>query len=312
MPAVILTGGFRHSNELPKAVSTDVATLRGAGRYAGGKIDLKDCYEAWIPDPNLDSRPDVKGAVRLSEADDITVRVMTGRTPLGRRLAMVGGVDMVVTISGKRHTEVVVEQALELGLPVLPIPDAGGDSKDLLERYRGRIASAFDAGALDRCLKRVSSEMGGHPELAAAAVVELLQTAKVGRCLVLLPYDDEHNSLYTSSIEPAIARQMIPVRLDRLPKSEAIYASFADAIRASSALIADITQLNENVMYEVGYAHGRGMTLPIYTRDATRLDQLPVYFRTLNVRLATGETPVERLIDDYLRSVKTNPLTATS
>jgi len=69
-------------------------------------------------------------------------------------------------------------------------------------------------------------------------------------------------------------------------------------------VIADITLLNENVMYEVGYAHGRGLTPLMYTRDAARLEQLPVYFRTLNVRLATEATPVNILIDDYLRSFK--------
>jgi hypothetical protein len=44
----------------------------------------------------------------MTEKHCITVRVMTGRTALGRRLAMVAGVDMVVTICGKLHTEVVV------------------------------------------------------------------------------------------------------------------------------------------------------------------------------------------------------------
>src|SRR2546430_5285645 len=34
MSAVIVTGGFRHSNENPAAVSTDVAALRGGERYA--------------------------------------------------------------------------------------------------------------------------------------------------------------------------------------------------------------------------------------------------------------------------------------
>ena len=29
MPAVIVTGGFLHSNKKPKAVSTDIAALRG-------------------------------------------------------------------------------------------------------------------------------------------------------------------------------------------------------------------------------------------------------------------------------------------
>jgi len=43
----------------------------------------------------------------------------------------------------------------------------------------------------------------------------------------------------------------------------------------------------------------------IYTRDADRLSRLPVYFRTLNVRLASDATPVDVLIEDYLRSLKT-------
>jgi hypothetical protein len=306
IPAVIVTGGFDHSNQDPGAVSTDVAALRGARRYAEERrVDLKDCFEAWIPDPGLDQRPDVRGAVRMSEADGIAVRVMTGRTPLGRRLAMVGGVDVVITISGRRHTEVVVEQALELGVPVLPIPDAGGDSRVLLSRYHERIAAGFEPGALDRCLAQVSQSISRNREVAADAVVGLVRTAKVGRCLVLLPYDGEHDTLYTSTIEPAVARHIIPVRLDLVPKSEAIYTSFADAMQSSSAVIADITALNNNVMYEIGYAHGRGLTPLIYTRDADRLSRLPVYFRTLNVRLASGATTVPSLVDEYLRSLKT-------
>jgi hypothetical protein len=303
MSAVIVTGGFRYSNKNPNSISTDVAALRGAQRYAAKHtIDLKDCYEAWIPEPDLDSHKD---AVRMSEADGVAIRVIAGRTALGRRLAMVAGVDVVVTISGKQHTEVVVEQALELGVPVLPIPNADGDSADLLNKYRTRIAASFDPGALDRCLVEISEAIDSNPEIAAGAVVDLIQTAKVGNCLVLIPYDDEHESLYTSTIEPAVARHMIPIRLDRLPKSEAIYTSFADAIQSSAAVIADITALNENVMYEIGYSHGRGLTPLIYTRDEARLTQLPVYLRTLNVRLVSDNTPLNILIEDYLRSLKT-------
>jgi hypothetical protein len=304
MPAVIVTGGFLHSNEKPAAISTDAAALRGARRYAQEHgIDLRECYEAWIPEPRLDKRPDVGGAVRMTEQDGITLQVMTGTTPIGRRLAMVGGVDLVVTISGRTHTEVVVEQALELGIPVLPIPDAGGDSQDLLENHRERIAASFGPQALDRCLQQISRTIRDDPRAAARAVIALMQTAKVGKCLVLLPYDEEHNALYTSSIEPAVSKHMIAVRLDRLPRSEAIYSSFAQAIQSSSAVIADITTLNENVMYEIGYAHGRGLAPLIYTRTADRLDRLPVYFRTLNVHLAT-DMRLQSVIEDYLQSFK--------
>jgi hypothetical protein len=303
--AIIVTGGFRHSKEEATAISTDVAALMGARRYADDHpgIDLKDCFEACIPAPDLDDRR-VEGVVRMTAGDGITVRPMAGRTPLGRRLAMIAGADLVVTISGKRHTEVVIEQALELGLPVLPIPFAGGYSERLLKSHRKRIAAGFDPGALDRCLDDVSKAFDGQPEAAAKAVVALLRTAKVGRCLVLLPYDPEPLALYESTIRPAVERHMFSDRLDRRPKSEAIYTSFADSIRSAMAVIADITLLNENVMYEVGYAHGRGLTPLIYTQDAARLDHLPVYFRTLNVRVASAATPLGILIDEYLRDAK--------
>src|SRR5689334_15373713 len=76
-PSVIVTGGFHHSGENPDAISTDVAALRGARRYAEETgADLRRCYEAWVPDPALDDRPDLEGVVRLSAADGISVRVM--------------------------------------------------------------------------------------------------------------------------------------------------------------------------------------------------------------------------------------------
>ena len=75
-------------------------------------------------------------------------------------------------------------------------------------------------------------------------------------------------------------------------------------MRASTAIVADITTLNKNVMYQIGYAHGLGLTPLLYTRNAARLDELPVYFKTLNVRVASGKTTAVALIDAYLYSVK--------
>ncbi len=238
----------------------------------------------------------------MTENDGITLRVISGRTALGRRLSMVAGVDIVVTISGKKHTEVVVEQALELGVPVLPIPDFHGDSEKLLRDYRDRLAAAFNPGALTRCLNGLSQYAKAAPTSAADSVVELVRNARIGKCLVLLPYDPYHKALYTSVIEPAVLKHMIPIRLDEIPRSDAIYSSFGDAIRSSSAVIADITLINENVMYEIGYAHGCGQAPLIYCRDSSRLDRLPVYLRTLNVRVAGLDMDLERLIDDYLQS----------
>jgi len=305
MGAVIVTGGFFHSVDKPHAISTDRAALDGARRYSEEHTtELKNCYQAWVPEPTLDSRPDVGGVIRMTETLGITVSRVRGKTPLGRRLAMVRGVDLVVTISGRQHTEVVGEQALELGIPFFPIPNAAGDSEGLLKAYRERIAAGFEPGALGECLRRLDATINHQPGLAAQAVVALLQTAKVGRCLVLLPYDAEHEDIYRSTIEPAVSEQMMPLRLDQLPKSDAIYTSFAHAVDDATAVIVDITQLNENVMYEVGFAHGRGLSPLIYTRDAARLENLPVYFKTLNVRLVTHLAQLAPLVGQYLGEVK--------
>jgi hypothetical protein len=305
MPSVIVTGGFLHSDKDPHAVSTDAAALDGARRFAADRrVDLKDCFEAWIPEPTLDGRREDKAVRRMGKAEGITVVEMTGRTALGRRLAMVAGVDAVVTISGRVHTETVIEQALELGVPVLPLPDAGGDSRDLLLKYRQKIASRFKPDALEQCLQDVSRTIDADPDTAARAVASLIGAAKLGGCLVLLPYDAAHATLYAEVIEPAVEKHMKAVRLDHTPSSKSIYTSFADAMESCSAVIADITQVNENVMYEIGYAHGRGLTPLIYTESDARRQQLPVYLRTLNVHLATQATPASRLIDDYLSAVK--------
>lgn len=93
------------------------------------------------------------------------------------------------------------------------------------------------------------------------------------------------------------------MRLDRIPTSEEIYRNFVEAMRSAWAVLVDITLLNENVMYEIGYAHGRGLTPLIYTLDAACLDQLPLYVRALNVRLASEER-LGALIEDYLHAVK--------
>ena len=61
--------------------------------------------------------------------------------------------------------------------------------------------------------------------------------------------------------------------------------------------------MNENVMYEVGYAHGQGLQPLLFTLDPSTIDRLPVYFRTLNVH-AVSEKGLPDLIRDHLGEVK--------
>ena len=137
---------------------------------------------------------------------------------------------------------------------------------------------------------------------AADAVVALAKTAKIGKCLVLFPYDVEHKGLYASSIRRAVAKHMVPVSLADIPQSAAISAlpkRFGRLPRSSPT-----SQPPTRTSCTRWYAHGLGLTPLLYTRNAARLDELPVYFKTLNVRVASGKTTAAALIGAYLHSVK--------
>jgi hypothetical protein len=303
LPSVIVTGGFLRRGDHPHAISTDSAALEGAQRAARRRdVELRTLFEAWVPERRLDGYPDVDGVVRMTDDLGVTVRVIAGRTALGRRLAMVGGVDVVITVAGKRHTEVVLEQAIDLGVPALPIPHTGGDSKKAYDAYRDRIEAAFAPGVVKRCFELLNAR-GLQDPAAASSVVDVIRTARVGRCLVLQPYREGDEERYLSLIRPTVEEQMQAVRLKDIGGSQQIYASFFDAVAYSTAIIADITAMNDNVMYEVGYAHGRGLQPLLYTLDPSRVTRLPVYLRALNGH-AVSENGLPGLIREYLRDVK--------
>jgi len=303
LPSVIVTGGFLQGKKRPSAVSTDLSALEGARHVAKRRsIDLRTLFEAWVPEGRLDGRADIGGVVRMNEDLGITVRVASGRTALGRRLSMVAGVDVLVTVSGKTHTEVVLEQAIELGVPALPIAQTGGDSQKVYESYKDRIHSAFAPGSVERCFELLARQGLRDPN-AVQSVVDVIGSARVGRCLVLQPYTDADDDLYASVIRPAVEDHMQSVRLKDATGSQQIYASFFEAVAYSTTIIADITYLNENVMYEVGYAHGRGLQPLLFTLDPSRINSLPVYFQTLNVHAVTrAELPT--VVGEHLRDTK--------
>lgn len=70
--SVIVTGGFKCSTRHPHAVSTDTSALEGARRYSEeAGVPLQNAFEACVPEPHLDNRPDVGGAVRMTKGDGV-------------------------------------------------------------------------------------------------------------------------------------------------------------------------------------------------------------------------------------------------
>lgn len=139
--AVVVTGGFLYSENLPGAVSTDFCVLQGALKYAAEhKIDVRDCLETWLPDREAENDPQKKKVERFSEG---TVKELRGESAQTRRFSMVRGVDALLTVKGKKHTAMILDFALTINKPALPLAFTGGDSRIFYGDHSDRVWEWF-------------------------------------------------------------------------------------------------------------------------------------------------------------------------
>lgn len=81
-------------------------------------------------------------------------------------------------------------------------------------------------------------------------------------CFVLMPFAEEFDAIYRLLIEP-VAREMgmDVLRADQMTGPGFIIEQIRSAIQQARACVADVTNGNQNVLYEVGYAQALGKPL---------------------------------------------------
>ncbi len=88
---------------------------------------------------------------------------------------------------------------------------------------------------------------------------------------VLMPFTGELTEIYTTLIKPTIENNefgLVCKRADDIKSNRAIMQDIWKSVCEARLIIADLTGLNPNVMYELGVAHTLGKeTLIIYRKD---------------------------------------------
>ena len=88
---------------------------------------------------------------------------------------------------------------------------------------------------------------------------------------VLMPFTSDLTEIYTTLIKPAVENDefgLVCKRADDIKSNRAIMQDIWKSICEARLIIADLTGLNPNVMYELGVAHTLGKeTLIIYRKD---------------------------------------------
>lgn len=104
------------------------------------------------------------------------------------------------------------------------------------------------------------------------------QKRPVEDCFVIMPFKDPFN-LYEEVVKPSVRKAGLkPIRGDEISKPGAIIHQVWDAINDAQVCIADLTGLNENVMYELGLAHAVGKPV---VQLAQSSDEIPFDLRAL-------------------------------
>jgi hypothetical protein len=302
----LVSGGFFHHEAHEDWYSVDRCVLEAA-ENALPDSEFMNRFETWLPTPTLDR----KGVRRFRKGK---VHVLEGSSSQARRYRLAQLADGIVTIGGQENTLSLLELAIALEKPALPIAFTGGDSLDVWKQNREDLLRILrlEPEAAEVFDRQPASE--DELENIAKAAARCIYAAAERRCLVLMPFDSSNDLFYTDHLRPAIERaEFISHRIDKNDYAGDIPALFQQAILKCSAIVVDITGMNPNVLYELGQLHAKGLQPLLVLRQQVRPDQeekpdlqLPFYLLHQMVIKATddenGRKAIAAQVEAYLRS----------
>ncbi|MGD0130085.1 MAG: SIR2 family protein [Terriglobia bacterium] len=144
-----------------------------------------------------------------------------------------------------------------------------------------------------------TSEPAPDQETSAAL---LQSTSKL--CFVMMPFTEPHDRIYRDLIVPAIEDTgLSAVRADEIPGTGFVMEQIRAAIQQARLCIAEVTDRNPNVLYEVGFAEA--MRKPVILM-ASDLSQLPFDIASRRVLCYSTDLESSR---QHLREAITHALT---
>jgi len=305
---VLVSGGFKRSRKYSGRTSVDLAVLREAKRQIENADDFARRFETWLPAKRLDRPSDE--VVRFAEGQ---VHRVPG-TDQARRFHLVKAADALVTIGGEGNTRTVLELALALEKPALPIAFTGSDSAEVWENNHDDIIKSLNLQEelIGRLEKEPSSPL--ESDVLARDIAQAIYAAARRRCLVLMPFGRGHDGFYRDVLRRAIEEaSYIPHRIDIDDYAGNIPSLFLSALERSRAVIIDLTGLNPNVMYELGQVHARGINpflIERSRRSTKSVAEEPFYLRheklTREQDDEAGRRKIGEEVKRYLRSLMEN------
>jgi hypothetical protein len=170
---------------------------------------------------------------------------------------------------------------------------------------RKRSTDVVDADGPADAKKEDGVLVKADPADPAARVRQFLDS-----CFVMMPFGDWFDRYYQEIYVPAIrAAGFEPVRSDELFATGSVVEQIWEQIEKSSVLLADLTDKNANVFYELGLAHAAHKPVVL---SAARIEDVPFDLRhlrviTYDVREPRWADNLAKAVTDHLKNAKAEP-----
>jgi hypothetical protein len=160
---------------------------------------------------------------------------------------------------------------LDLHVPTDSHYDTRGCPNDVCEDVRDINVGLAQCEYCDDCRDTMLSALDtGRITLAEMIAVKRILDYVADRriCFVLMPFRDEFRGPY-ESIKSAVTEAGLKcVRADEIFEPRSIIQIIYEMIERAEVIVADLTNRNPNVFYELGYAHACGKNTILVTQRA--------------------------------------------
>lgn len=121
------------------------------------------------------------------------------------------------------------------------------------------------------------------------------------KAFVLMPFDPEFKSIYEDLIKPALEEAGYEVaRADSFFDQQNILRDIIRGIAEAELIVADLTTINSNVLYELGVCHGLQIPTIILTQS---IEEVPFDLRPYRMQIYSTRFDEVKKIKDALKEI---------
>jgi hypothetical protein len=177
--------------------------------------------------------------------------------------------DATIFVAGSEGTYWARNWALLARKPILGVPRFGGAGETIYLQELKRLRDTSPAIAEDyETLNSLTDDISDFAKEAVSLAERLVAPRDV---FVIMSFRREFLDVFASCKEVCREFKLEAERIDQSTSLERITPRIEKGIRGSAFVIADVSELSPNVLYEIGYAKGLGKDVIVTAKKGTQL-----------------------------------------